>query len=1054
MLVATLVMLLPVRVHALDPLKSVWQFNVRSWTRQTGLPADAVAGITQSADGFICVATTNGLFRYDGLEFAPLRVPPLRPEQTIRGVARGGNGLWAAIAQLGIVRFAETQSPGHVVPTVGAPNPFTVLETPSGELWIGSERGLTVYRGGQASEVVDESVGPVLSLCAGPGGAIAIGTDRRGLFFRAKGRTTASADSSLAERRITALACDPAGTVWVGTDKGLRRYDRDGQRMKIAALDSPVQALLLAQNGDLWVGTSGLGLARYQNGALTTLGKADGLIGDAVTALFEDREGSLWVGTRDGLSEITDVKFPIFGSHEGSLGSVHCVAPSREGGVWESSSGGFAHLDGTRVQTYGEEFLHSNIYIKLVHEARNGDVYLVDGDKVITLLSHDRIVKRIPARDWPEALAEDAESVLVNTGSELCRIENGELHPYRYAAGPKPRYDWITNLAVDHEGAILVSSANGFFRVKDGRFTRWSTANGMASDRASFAVEDVDGTVWVGLPSGLARIRNGEVKNITEDTGLPDSRIFGLVPDDLGSLWILCSRGVVRVKRADLNATLDRHVPLAYELFDGTDSLKTTERSDQGYFGCRSNDGRIWFPSPAGVLMIDPAHFVTNAVAPQIWIDRIQAQGPTGSPTAGRSRSVEFAFAALSYVAHRRVQTQYRLAELDSSWVDAGTRRTVTFTSLPAGRYHFEVKASNGDGGWASKTVAFEILPPFYRTGWFYAGIALLSLAGLFGAYRWKVRRLAVQQRELARQNEILEQRVAERTRELAREQAQLEQAHKQLVETSRQAGMAEVATNVLHNVGNVLNSANVSATLMRADLERSRIPAVLKVGEMLEAHGANLAAFLTEDPKGRKVGSFLALLGSDLMTSRDRLSEELTNLQKNIDHIKEIVAVQQNLAKRCAVREQIAVSALIKDALRLHASEFERHRIAVDCEFLAEPVLNTERHKILQIVVNLLQNAMEACRDSGRDDRRVHIRLEQGEAVRVAVTDNGTGIAPENLTRIFSHGFTTKKDGHGFGLHASALAARELGGVLRVHSDGPNRGATFTLQLPLDNSA
>ena len=280
--------------------------------------------------------------------------------------------------------------------------------------------------------------------------------------------------------------------------------------------------------------------------------------------------------------------------------------------------------------------------------------------------------------------------------------------------------------------------------------------------------------------------------------------------------------------------------------------------------------------------------------------------------------------------------------------------------------------------------------------------------------------------------------------------EAKLAETHRQLLDTSRQAGMAEVATGVLHNVGNVLNSVNVSTTLLTDLVRQSKVDRVTKLRDLIAAHEADLAGFLTQDARGKQIPGFLQTLSTHLTKERGELLAELEALRKNVEHIKDIVAMQQNYARVSGVSETVSVVELIDDALRMNAGAFERHGVQLVRDFKVLPLLTVEKHKVLQILVNLMRNAKYACDESGRGDKQVTLRVvaERGR-VKISVIDNGIGIPAENLTRIFAHGFTTRKDGHGFGLHSGALAARELGGSLTAFSAGPGRGATFVLDLP-----
>jgi PAS domain S-box-containing protein len=282
--------------------------------------------------------------------------------------------------------------------------------------------------------------------------------------------------------------------------------------------------------------------------------------------------------------------------------------------------------------------------------------------------------------------------------------------------------------------------------------------------------------------------------------------------------------------------------------------------------------------------------------------------------------------------------------------------------------------------------------------------------------------------------------------------EAQLEQVHGQLLETSRQAGMAEIATNVLHNVGNVLNSVNVSASLVVDSVKKSKVANLAKVAAMLREHEHDLGTFITSDTKGRQLPAYPGQLAEQFLTDQTTTFRELDLLVKNIEHIKDIVSMQQSYARVAGVKEVINVRELVEDCLHMNAAALGRHGVEVVREFADVPLINIDKHKVLQVLVNLIRNAKHACQDSARADRLLTVRVADGDGrIKISVMDNGVGISPENLTRIFSHGFTTRKDGHGFGLHSGALAAKEMGGSLSVQSDGPDKGANFTLELPCD---
>lgn len=276
-----------------------------------------------------------------------------------------------------------------------------------------------------------------------------------------------------------------------------------------------------------------------------------------------------------------------------------------------------------------------------------------------------------------------------------------------------------------------------------------------------------------------------------------------------------------------------------------------------------------------------------------------------------------------------------------------------------------------------------------------------------------------------------------------------LQEAQNALVASARDAGRAEIATNVLHNVGNVLNSVNVSAQVVVAKLQNSKVQGLARAMQMMDAHRDDLPAFLTQDAKGRLLPAYLGQATKALEAERDELVGELRLLERNVDHIKDVVQTQQSYAGVTTVREPVQLREVVEDALRLAAGALERAEVTVVREFADVPVAPLDKARIVQILVNLIRNAKHAMAGSA-GERRLTLRIGHGDdKLFVAVADEGEGIPAENLTRIFAHGFTTRADGHGFGLHGAVVAAREMGGTLTAHSDGPGRGATFTLELP-----
>jgi signal transduction histidine kinase len=297
---------------------------------------------------------------------------------------------------------------------------------------------------------------------------------------------------------------------------------------------------------------------------------------------------------------------------------------------------------------------------------------------------------------------------------------------------------------------------------------------------------------------------------------------------------------------------------------------------------------------------------------------------------------------------------------------------------------------------------------------------------------------------ELRRANEELEQRVEERTREL-------KQAQGRLVDTAREVGMSEVATNVLHSVGNVLTSAVVNLETVQKAVGALRVGQFKRASDLLLEHHESLADFLSRDPRGSHLPQYLAALADEQMRNQMRLVEDLEVMGRHIEHIRTIVQVQQTYAKATLLPEECDLAQIIDGALHIQMAALQRHGVSVQLELSAVPRLMVDRHKVLHILINLISNAKHALEEAPEGHRHLRVRLVmEGRLARIQVVDNGMGIAPEVRAKLFTHGFTTRKDGHGFGLHSSALAAQLLGGRLWLESEGPGQGAVATLELPL----
>jgi PAS domain S-box-containing protein len=286
---------------------------------------------------------------------------------------------------------------------------------------------------------------------------------------------------------------------------------------------------------------------------------------------------------------------------------------------------------------------------------------------------------------------------------------------------------------------------------------------------------------------------------------------------------------------------------------------------------------------------------------------------------------------------------------------------------------------------------------------------------------------------------------------ERKRAEAKLKAAQEKLLETARKVGMAEVATGVLHNVGNVLNSVSVTAESIQKRIRGSKVSYLGDAVNLLEEHSNELGNFMTNEERGKKLPIFLANLSKELVDEQERCLEALEALTKHVQHVADIIQLQQSYSNTKGLIEPTSIAELIEDAIQINAEALSRNNVEVRREIAELPAILLDRHKVLQILTNLISNGIYALSKSDKDEKKLTITVKKldNDNIKIEVCDNGIGISQENMTRIFEHGFTTKKKGHGFGLHSTALSVNELNGSIKAHSDGIGQGAVFTIKLP-----
>jgi ligand-binding sensor domain-containing protein/signal transduction histidine kinase len=1047
------------------------EYSVRAWHVEEGLPQNMVQALVQTKDGYLWAGTRKGLARFDGLKFTVFNTrntPGLR-DSSVNALCEGKDGsLW--IGTEGGLAHLRNRTFTTYLNGLPSEKVKAVEQASDGSILVGTTKGAVRFTDGKFENILPDLKGDaVRSIKEDSHGNIWMGM---GVEIQKRGKdgkvSVYPTMNGLNINMVRSIFEDSKGVVWFGTTLGLHTFKDDKwsrYTLKNGLGHPVVSALCEDRSGSLWVGNYG-GLSRMVDGKLGIELNGNGEPFDVVNAIVEDTEGDIWIAAKDGLYQLRSRRVEVYTRQQGlSYHNVTSVLEDKSGTVWMATWGGGLNRlkDGKFTAFNAKNSMASDLLLSLC-EDRHGSLWIgTDYGAGIYHMTNGMFKyhgqeKGITNADVRVIYQDSSTNLWLGTASCLQLYNQDKMAIFTRKDGLAGEN--VRAILEDQTKNLWIGTIGGLSCLKEGKFKNFTVAQGLSDNGVLSLCEDDDKNLWIGTEAGnLNRLKDGKITTYRKENGLLNEEAFEILDDGLGSLWIASLNGISTVTKKSI-ADFDRGLTktLACTLYgkdDGLVSIQCNGVSKPAAW--KSKDGRLWFATTKGVAVIDPSsNLKRNDILPTVVVEALivdkqsipQAQ-LANLPlelTPGR-RELEFHYSALSLQLSEKNRFKYQLQGVDADWVDAGTRRVAYYNNISPGTYTFKVIACNNDGLWneTGASLSLHLKPHFYETRWFYALCIIASGVGVVGVYRLNVRRLR-------RHQKALEALVEDRTKHLKAEISARQRMQTQLIEVSRQAGMAEVASGVLHNVGNVLNSVNVSATLAMDRLRTSKHASLEKAFNMIEEHSSDLGTFLSSDPKGKQLPGYISKLSTHLTEENVATIKELTLLCKNVDHIKDIVSMQQKYAKTSGVIERLKISEIIEDAININASRLAHHRLQVRKDYVHDPVVTVDKHKVLQILVNLFQNAKEACDAGGKSDRLLTVRtLLKGSTVCIVVADNGIGISTENLTKIFSHGFTTRPDGHGFGLHNSALAAKELGGSLVAHSDGKNCGATFTLELPVE---
>ncbi len=750
---------------ALDPSKTLGQYAHRIWGQEEGLFQPTIYSILQSRDGFLWLGTQDSLIRFDGMHFREFeyRGEPVFHHSLIRALLEDRHGdLWVGSIGSGAARIAPDGAVTRYTTKQGLPsdNVFCLASDPQDRVWVCTDRGLArLDRLGMKVFTSADGLpsNQIRSTCEASDGTRWVAGLDFGLSRWNGSRFETYSDSQISPREnVTALSCANDGSVWVGKDSGLTQVRKGFSHSfsKRGGLpDNAVSSLAQAPDGSLWIGTND-GISRYTNGEINVYRTRDGLSHSLVLSLYIDREGSLWAGTKDGLDQFTDGKVTPYSTENGMLSNdAGPVLEDAAGHLWIGTLGrGLNWFDGHRFRALTTRDGLIDDTILSLEMDRAGDLW-VGTTKGLNRL-RDRTVVAVYTRSQGlsgaevRALFVDPEGTLwagTNKGLDRftgSRFVNGGVIP-RLGANP------VIALAGGHIVRLFASTDGpSLYYLRD------NASNSYPLDVIHpvdcYYLDHLRHTAWMGtLGSGLLRFENGKVVHVRVKDGLYDNRIYSILKDESANFWLASSKGIFRVSQKELDDFADGKTRNVTSIPFSTGQLRFECRAGVQPAAARTRDGRLWFSTNNGLVVVDPNHLLSNKVPPPVHITAIVINGQRVDPQQNLElksfeKNVEIRYSGLSFISPEKVVFRYMLEGFDKTWTDAGVRREAFFTNLPPRKFHFRVMARNADGIWSTEpaSLEFTIQPRIYQRSWFFPVLAVLFGLAITAGYRVRIRRL------------------------------------------------------------------------------------------------------------------------------------------------------------------------------------------------------------------------------------------------------------------------------------------------------------------------
>jgi signal transduction histidine kinase/ligand-binding sensor domain-containing protein/CheY-like chemotaxis protein len=1066
-------------VFSLDPGKEITQYVHDAWGVEAGMPQSSVQAIIQTRDGYLWLGTREALVRFDGVNFDVFdkrHLEHLRSSQITALLEDREGNLWVGTQGGGLTRLDIKE--GKPAATAGEhwfsnETVWSICEDHKGTLWIGTDGGgLYRLRAGSTTPThytVKHALANevIWSVYRDREQTLWIGTNR-GLYRLKDGKFSLyTVKEGLANNIVRSIYEDRWGNLWIGTDHGLNRRQNGkftSYTGKEGLPDVHIRAICEDQNRNLWIGTAGAGIMRLDfpgaGGKLVArpFTTAQGLSDNTIFCLYEDREKSLWIGTMGGgLNRLQDGKFTPYTAEQGlAHDMVWCIYEDRAGGLWIGTRTGLTHLargDGNRkinTTVYTGKQGFSDNSVLSVGEDPGGNLWIGTNGSGLYRLENGKFNLYNTgdglSDDVVKALYVDKEgNVWIGTRNGLNRLDHhqkgGKLTFTLYTTGDGLSNNVVRTLAADKQGNLWIGTNRGLNRLKDGKFKTYTTKDGLSNEMINAIYVDEEGILWIGTyGGGLNRLKDGKFTAITTRDGLFDDTVHNILEDDMGNFWMSCNRGIFLAAKKDLGDFCGGKMKeVTCVCYNEKDGMKSRECNGFGFpAGYKTRDGRFWFPTMKGVVMIDPNHIEKNTLPPPVKIEKIIVNDINLKPPFGTNEKklvlspgierFEIHYTGLSLPAPEKMQFKYRLEGFDNDWRRVGTRRAAYYTGFPPGNYTFRVIACNNDGVWneTGASVSFYLKPYFTQTAWFYLLCGLAAVSIVFILFRIRFRHLRKRKQEL-------EYMVEKRTNQLRKANIELEKLLEDLKHT----------TETVMREREAAKSANKAKSEFLANMSheiRTPMNAILGFSEILEKE-------ITAEQQKKHLEA-ISFSGKTLL-----------------DLINDILDLSRIEAGKMELRYESVNPRLILNEIK-HIFSHKADEKALDLQLQVDPALPgallLDSLRLRQILFNLVGNAVKFT-DSGFIKLAAQKvapgpgKTGTGVDVVFSVQDTGPGIPGDQLQSIFD-AFTRQPgqhakpfEGAGLGLTITRRLVEIMGGKISVRSE-MGKGSTF--QVYLENVA